>query len=129
MRRPDPAYLSLCVPLMVAGVGISMAMPTAPSAALNAVTPAQLGAASGVSNTMQRFGGAFGIAVVSTVFTAFGGFTGADAFIAGFRPAIVVAAILSAIGALVSLRVARRPAIAIAPAAATPAAEFAASSR
>ncbi len=67
----------------VIGVGISMAIPTVPTAALSAVSPADVGRASGVSNTMQRFGGAFGIALVSAVFAGYGHLGTAASFTAG----------------------------------------------
>src|SRR5260370_42243596 len=53
-------------------MGISMSIPTSASAALGAVPPAELGTASGVNNTMGRFGGAFGVAIVTAVFSAHG---------------------------------------------------------
>jgi hypothetical protein len=53
--------------MIVAGVGISMAMPAVSAAALGAVAPPDMGRASGVNNTLQRFGGAFGVAVTAAV--------------------------------------------------------------
>ncbi|HEX3515544.1 MAG TPA: hypothetical protein VHT26_16245 [Trebonia sp.] len=61
-------YGRYVVPFVIAGVGISMSIPTVPTAALSAVLPADIGQASGVKITMQRFGGAFGIALASAVF-------------------------------------------------------------
>jgi EmrB/QacA subfamily drug resistance transporter len=106
-----PSYAALCLPLVVAGVGASMALPTVAAAAIGSVPPAQIGTASGVSNTLQRTGGAIGIAVVGTVFASYGHFGSTDSFVAGFRPAIVVAACLSLAGAAVAMAIprARRP--------------------
>jgi EmrB/QacA subfamily drug resistance transporter len=101
-------YGRFVLPLIVAGVGISMALPTAPAAALGAVTSADLGRASGVSNTLQRFGGAFGIAIAAAVFTAFGQLGPPAAVVAGYRPALAVSAGLSLLGAVTALAV-RRP--------------------
>jgi EmrB/QacA subfamily drug resistance transporter len=101
-------YGRFVLPLIVAGVGISMALPTAPAAALGAVTPADLGRASGVSNTLQRFGGAFGIAIAAAVFAAFGQLGPPAAVVAGYRPALAVSAGLSLLGAVTALAV-RRP--------------------
>jgi EmrB/QacA subfamily drug resistance transporter len=108
-------YWHLVVPLIVAGVGVSMALPTTPAAVLGAVAPADLGKASGVSNTVQRFGGAFGIALAATVFSANGRLGDPAGFVAGFRPALGVAAGLSVLGAASALAVGRRPAPAPAP--------------
>ncbi len=99
------AYDQLVLPLIIAGVGISMALPTTPTAALSAVLPADMGKASGVINTLQRFGGAFCIAILAAVFAA-NGHLGAPASVAaGFRPALGVGAGLSALGALTALAI------------------------
>jgi MFS family permease len=90
----------------VAGIGISMALPTAAAAAMSAVRPDQLGKASGTNSTLQRLGGVFGVAVATTVFTASGrtpDLGTAAEFTAGFRPALAVAASLSLLGTLTAL--------------------------
>ena len=94
--------------LVLAGVGISMAIPTVPAAALNAVPPADMGKASGVLSTLQRFGAVFGVAIVVAVFTANGQLASPAGVVAGFRPALAVAAGFSVAGALIALA-ARRP--------------------
>jgi EmrB/QacA subfamily drug resistance transporter len=99
------AYSNLIVPLVVAGIGISMAIPTAPAAALSAVDPVDIGKASGANSTLQRFGGAFGVALVTAVFTAHGHLGSPASFQAGFRPALEAAAGLSALGVLTALLV------------------------
>ena len=104
----DAGYGRYVVPFVVAGVGISMAIPTVPTAALGAVSPDDVGRASGVTNTMQRFGGAFGIALVSAVFAAHGHLGTAAAFTAGYRPAMLGAAGLSLLGAVAAVAISRR---------------------
>jgi len=101
-------YQQLVLPLLVAGVGVSMAMATTPTAVLSAVAPRDMGKAAGVNSTLQRFGGAFGIAVASAVFAANGHLGTAASFDAGFRPALTVAAGLSLLGALTALAVGSR---------------------
>src|SRR5437899_7529864 len=66
------SYAGFVVPLIVAGVGISMALPIAATAVVSAVSPHDMGKASGVNSTLQRFGGAFAIALAAAVFTANG---------------------------------------------------------
>ena len=44
------------------GSGISMALPTVPTAVLSAVAPQEMGKASGVNYMAQRFGAVFAIA-------------------------------------------------------------------
>ncbi len=101
-------YDQLVVPFVVVGVGISMAMANTPAAALSAVAPADIGKASGVVNTLQRFGSAFAIAIVSAVFAANGHFGSPVSVAAGFRPAITVAAGLSLLGAITALAITSR---------------------
>jgi len=55
-----------------------MALPVVPTAALSAVPPSDIGKASGVNSTLQRFGSVFAVAVASAVFGAFGKLGAAD---------------------------------------------------
>jgi MFS family permease len=108
-------YAGLVTPLVIAGVGISMAIPTTPAAALSAVPPSDLGKASSTNTTLQRFGGAFGVALATAVFSAHGHLGSAASFDSGFRPALAVAAALSLLGAGCALLAAPRRRLAPAP--------------
>jgi EmrB/QacA subfamily drug resistance transporter len=109
------SYEQLILPLIVAGVGVSMPLTTTPAAALSAVAPPDMGKASGTTSTLQRFGGAFGIAITGAVFAAYGHLGTPATFVAGLRPALVVSAALSLAGAVIALAVTRRlPAAAVA---------------
>ena len=101
-------YQKLVLPLILGGVGVSMALPTTPTAALGAVPASDIGKASGVINMLQRFGAAFAIAVVSAVFAANGHLGSAASVSAGFKPATAVVAGMSVLGALLALSTARR---------------------
>jgi EmrB/QacA subfamily drug resistance transporter len=100
---PGIAYAAIVAPLVVAGAGVSMAMPAAQNAVLGAVAPTDIGKASGTFNMLRYLGGAFGIAVVLAVFAGAGSFASAADFSAGFVPAIGVAAALSLAGAIAAL--------------------------
>jgi EmrB/QacA subfamily drug resistance transporter len=100
---PGMSYLSLVPALMVAGCGISMALPAAQNAAVNAVPASAIGKAAGTFSMLRELGGVFGIAVAVAVFTGAGGYASAQAFSDGFVPAIGVAAALSLAGAAVGL--------------------------
>jgi EmrB/QacA subfamily drug resistance transporter len=101
-------YGVLILPFVIAGVGASMVFATSSTAALSAVAPAEMGKASGANSTVQRFGGAFGIAVATAVFAANGHLGTAAAFTSGFRPALALAAGLSIVGAVTALAVGGR---------------------
>jgi EmrB/QacA subfamily drug resistance transporter len=106
------SYGELVLPLVIAGVGISMAIPTTPTAALNAVPPSDIGTASGVQNTLQRFGPVFGVAIATAVFSASGHLGSPAGVIDGVRPALATSAGLSLLGALTALAVGRRRSVA-----------------
>jgi EmrB/QacA subfamily drug resistance transporter len=112
--RASPAlpYIEIVVPLIVAGSGVSMAMPAAQNAVLSSVAPTEIGKASGIFNTLRYFGGVFGIAILVAAFSMSGSFRSADAFVAGFVPAMSLAAILSLIGAIAGARLPGRHAAA-----------------
>jgi EmrB/QacA subfamily drug resistance transporter len=99
------AYLLMIVPLLVAGVGISLALPAAATAVVSAVSPGDVGKASGVNGTMQRFGSSFAVALAAAVFAANGTLASPAAFVAGFRPALIVVAGLALLGALTAVGV------------------------
>src|SRR5262249_61360432 len=86
-----------------AGAGVSMALPSAQNAAVNAVPMGMIGKAAGTNSTLRELGGVFGIAVAVAVFAGAGGYATAQQFSDGFTPAILVAAALSLTGALAGL--------------------------
>jgi EmrB/QacA subfamily drug resistance transporter len=101
-------YASYVVPFVIAGVGISMALPAPSSAGLNAAPPVLLGRASGVLNTLQQVGAAFGIAVVTAVFDAHGSLSTPAATLDGYEWVLVTTAGISTLGALTALGLRRR---------------------
>lgn len=100
-------YTSFVVPFVIAGVGISMALPSVTAGGLNAVPPDLLGKAAGTLNTMQQFGSVFGVAVVTAVFNAHGSLATSAAVTSGYRAALAVSASASVLGALVALGIRR----------------------
>jgi EmrB/QacA subfamily drug resistance transporter len=107
LAAPNLAYPTLVLPLVVTGVGASMAIPVVQKTVLNGVAHEALGKASGVNNTTQELGGAFGVALLVAAFTASGSYATAATFIAGFAAAIGVCAALAATAALAALLVPR----------------------
>jgi EmrB/QacA subfamily drug resistance transporter len=103
IASPDVAYWRLVAPLMIAGCGVSMAMPALQNAVLGAVAPASLGKASGTFNTLRQLGGVFGLATLVAVFTGAGSYASPALFSNGFTAAIGVSAGLSLLGAVASV--------------------------
>ena len=100
---PSVSYLALVAPLVLAGVGVSMAMPAAQNAILSSVAVTEMGKASGVFNMARFLGGMFGIAALVATFSATGAANTAAHFSSGFAAAMMLASALSLAGALVGL--------------------------
>jgi EmrB/QacA subfamily drug resistance transporter len=115
VAAPGVSYPVLVAPLVLAGVGVSMAMPAAQNAVLGSVAVTEMGKASGVFNTGRFIGGMFGIALLVTVFAANGAVDTPAHFSAGFAAAMKVAAVLSLSGAFVGLWLPGRRPVAAAP--------------
>jgi EmrB/QacA subfamily drug resistance transporter len=110
IAKPDLAYSHMLAPFIIAGVGVSMAIPSAQNSVVGAVRNEALGKAAGVNSMMRELGGVFGIAVAVAVFAATGSYASAQAFTDGFGPAIGVSAGLAFAGALAALALpSRRP--------------------
>ena len=107
------SWVEIAVALFVGGVGISMALPTVPTAVLNSVAHEEMGKASGINYMAQRFGTVFAIAIGSAVFSSRGGLITPAAVQSGFDNAIwvcVTFAVLAALSA-VAIAPARRSAV------------------
>jgi EmrB/QacA subfamily drug resistance transporter len=113
--RTGVAYSHLVAPLVMAGVGISTALPAAQNAVVSGVDPEQIGKASGTFSMMRQLGGALGLAIVVAVFTGAGSYASPDAFSNGFGPAVGVAAALSLCGAVAGFGLRSREAVTAVP--------------
>jgi EmrB/QacA subfamily drug resistance transporter len=100
IASPDMSYSELVVPMVIAGVGISMAIPSAQNSVLGSVAEEAVGKAAGTNSVMRELGGVFGIAVAVAVFAGAGSYASPEAFTDGFAPAIGVAAALALVGAV-----------------------------
>ena len=100
IAEPGLAYSELVMPLIVAGVGVSMAIPAAQNSVVGSMSLEALGKAAGTNSMMRELGGVFGIAVAVAVFAGAGSYASAAAFSDGFAPAIAVGASLSLLGAI-----------------------------
>jgi MFS family permease len=110
------AYSNLIAPLVLAGVGVSMAMPAVQNAVLGSVNVVEMGKASGVFNMGRFLGGMFGIALLVAVFSANGAANSPARFSAGFGAAMAVASALSLLGAVAGLWLPARRRVALAQA-------------
>jgi MFS family permease len=100
---PGLTYAEFVLPSVVAGVGVSMAIPAAQNSVVGSFALEDVGKAAGANSMMRELGGVFGVAVAAAVFAGAGSFASADAFLDGFAPAIAVVAGLSLAGAIIAL--------------------------
>jgi EmrB/QacA subfamily drug resistance transporter len=100
IAEPGMSYLEFVVPAIVAGIGVSMAIPAAQNSVVGSVAIEAVGKAAGTNSMMRELGGVFGIAIAVAVFAGAGSFASASAFVGGFAPAIGVVAALSLAGAI-----------------------------
>ncbi len=102
IAEPGITYPELLGPFVVAGIGVSMAIPSGQNAVVRGISMADVGKAAGANSMMRELGGVFGIALVVAVFAGAGGYASGAAFVDGFAPAVGVTAGLSLIGALIA---------------------------
>jgi EmrB/QacA subfamily drug resistance transporter len=116
IAEPSLPYSHMVAPFIVAGVGVSMAIPAAQNSVIGTVDDAAAGKAAGANSTMRELGGVFGIAVLVAVFAATGSYASPASFFDGFGPAIAVGAGLSLAGAVAGLALPGRRRVAGVPA-------------
>jgi EmrB/QacA subfamily drug resistance transporter len=98
-------YGALVVPLVLGGAGIALSQATTPTAALSSVPREDMGRASGTQTTLQRFGGAFGVAIATAAFSASGGLASPAKVISGSHAALLVSAGMALLGAIAALAI------------------------
>jgi EmrB/QacA subfamily drug resistance transporter len=102
------SWIELTVALLVAGIGISMALPTVPTAVLSSVSSEEMGKASGINFMAQRFGAVFAIAIASAIFSSHGHLGTPASVTAGFRPALWACAAFAVLAAVAALGISSR---------------------
>ena len=105
----DVSYATQLPGLIISGIGMALFFAPASNLVMSSVLPAEQGIASGANNALREVGGALGIAVMSSIFSAQGGYESAQAFVDGLRPALVVgSAVVALAGIAARLIPARR---------------------
>ncbi len=102
------SYIAMAIPLMIAGMGLSMAGPALQKSVLSAVEPIYLGKASGIYNIFRLFGGAIGTTISVIIFNIFGGITNSIAFAHGFDAVLITTGVISLLGIVFSLKLTKR---------------------
>jgi EmrB/QacA subfamily drug resistance transporter len=96
-------YLEMVPAFMLAGIGMTLFFVPLASLVLSSVPASLEGVASGTNSAFREVGGVFGIAVLGAVFSSSGGYSTAQDYVNGLRPAILVGAAAVLIGTFTAL--------------------------
>ena len=108
VSNPTVAYSALVPGFVLSGIGMGLFFAPVANIVLSAVRPEEEGQASGANNAIREMGGVFGVAVLASVFTHYGGYTSAQTFSEGMNAAVYVGAAVVALGALAAFSIPRR---------------------
>ena len=97
------------IPFILSGAGMALFFAPVANVVLSAVRPEEEGQASGANNAIRELGGVFGVAVLASIFSGYGGYQSGATFVDGMRPAVYVGAAIVALGGLAALALKRRP--------------------
>lgn len=104
----DASFVDLLPGLLVGGLGMALTMTPTAAAATRAVPVDKAGVGAAVLNSARQVGGTLGIAVMGAIVAAeLGAAPSPDAFMTGFRTALLVAGAVALAGALVAFALLR----------------------
>ena len=109
VSTPTMPYIDLVVPFALSGIGMGLFFAPIANLILGSVNAVEEGQASGANNAVRELGGVFGVAVLASVFSHYGGYTSGTAFVDGMTPAVYAGAAVVAVGALAMFAIKRRP--------------------
>jgi EmrB/QacA subfamily drug resistance transporter len=116
VSTPTVPYAELVPAFVISGIGMALFVAPVANVVLSAVSPREEGQASGANNAIRELGGVFGVAVLATVFSSYGGYESGQAFVDGLVPAIWIGAVVVGLGAVAALFIPRKQRPAEAPA-------------
>jgi EmrB/QacA subfamily drug resistance transporter len=105
VSTPTVAYAELVGPFFLSGIGMALFFAPVANVVLGSVKPSEEGQASGANNAIRELGGVFGVAVLASIFSSYGGYGTGASFVAGLTPAVWVGAAVVGVGALAALTI------------------------
>jgi EmrB/QacA subfamily drug resistance transporter len=108
LSTPTTPYAELVAPFVVAGIGMAMFWAPVANVVLAAVRPEEEGQASGAQNAIRELGGVFGVAVLASVWSQYGGYSSGQAFVDGMVPAVAIGAVIVLLGAVAAFLIPSR---------------------
>jgi EmrB/QacA subfamily drug resistance transporter len=104
----DASYTAQLPALIVSGIGMALFFAPASHLVMSSVRPSEQGIASGANNALREVGGALGIAVMASIFSAQGGYETGQTFVDGMRPALVTSSAVVALAGVAALLIPTR---------------------
>jgi EmrB/QacA subfamily drug resistance transporter len=108
LSTPTSPYWQFVVPFMVSGIGMAMFWAPVANVVLSAVRPEEEGQASGAQNAIRELGGVFGVAVLASVWSHYGGYQSGASFVDGMVPALWIGAAVVLAGAVAAFAIGKR---------------------
>jgi EmrB/QacA subfamily drug resistance transporter len=105
ISTPTTPYWHLVAPFAISGIGMAMFWAPVANVVLSAVKPKEQGQASGANNAIRELGGVFGVAVLASVFSSYGGYRTPDTFVNGMNAAVWIGAGVVALGAVAAFAI------------------------
>ncbi|ANS67235.1 transmembrane efflux protein [Streptomyces lincolnensis] len=104
----DASYVIQLPGLIISGIGMALFFAPASNLVMSSVVPAEQGIASGANNALREVGGALGIAVMASIFSAQGGYETGQSFVDGLRPALVTGSAVVGVAGVAALLIPSR---------------------
>jgi EmrB/QacA subfamily drug resistance transporter len=98
-------YSSLVIPFVLSGAGMALFFAPVANVVLSSVRKEEEGQASGANNAVRELGGVFGVAVLASLFSHYGGYGTGATFVDGMQPAVYVGAAVVAVGGLAAFAI------------------------
>src|SRR5881394_2274156 len=108
VASPAAPYTDFVAPFFVSGIGMALFFAPVANVVLSSVRPEEEGQASGAQNAIRELGGVFGVAVLASIFSRYGGYGLPQHFVDGMQPAVWVGAMIVGIGALAAFAIPSR---------------------
>jgi MFS family permease len=105
ISTPTTPYWQLVAPFAISGIGMAMFWAPVANVVLSTVKPEEQGQASGANNAIRELGGVFGVAVLASVFSSYGGYRTPETFVNGMNAAVAIGAGVVALGAVAAFAI------------------------
>jgi EmrB/QacA subfamily drug resistance transporter len=107
VTTPTTPYIDIVAPFTLSGIGMALFFAPVANVVLSSVRPEEEGQASGANNAIRELGGVFGVAVLASVFSHYGGYHSGQNFTDGMVPSVYIGAAVVGLGSLAAFSIRR----------------------